>query len=455
MRGTRFVTVGLGLAIFLAACGGGGGRTDTPTPNGSGESPSGTPAEALLVIADPDGTHDVLEQALGQASVKKYFLTSRSMNEDSIDGLTFTDQTVWGTVPTAAFAQDADFKAAYEDAYGHPATVFGTAAAYDSVYVAALAAVAANSDDPAAIRGAINFVTNSPGQVTTYGSEAFSAASEELTSGTGADVNYIGASGQVDIDDRGEMAKSSVQTWRVINDTIAPIETRDIDLAAESGAVLPEGSQPLPAPTPDGFFSIGIIVPDSDEGTALSDAAQLAVDEINAAGGVWGGDVTLHIQTLGGPEQAAHAAGLLVTDDGVGAIIGPTTEEATEVMLSTATDANVPVLSLSSDPALSGVEDPNNVLFRFVPSDALQMPVLANLFLEGYATPTPTQGIAPGEGPLPGSVCVVYQDGPAFRQMADAYKTAMDHKKATVRASMSFNPDSADYSALLRDCIGA
>lgn len=457
MRSNRFVTLGLvvGLLVVLAACGGGGSKSSV-TPIDSGGAPSvtsGPAAEALLVIADPASTKAVLSEALRQASVKKYFLTSRSMDPASFEGLTFRDETIWGTAPTAPFAQDEEFNAAYERAYGHPASdVLGTAAAYDSVYVVALAAIAANSAERAAIRAAIPYVANSPGEITRYGGAAFSTAVAVL--GSGANVNYIGASGQVDLDANGEIAKTSVQTWRLTNDTIARIETRDIDLDAE--ATLPDGRPPVLGATPDGALSIGIIVPDDESGTALSDAARLAVREINAAGGVWGRDIAFHIQTIGSASQATHAAGLLITDDGVEAIIGPTTADAVQEVLRPAAEANLALLSLSTDPALTALADPKNVLFRMVASEALQMPVLANLFLESYATPTPVDSEAAGEaGPAPGSVCVLYQDGAAFRQMAATYSTAMEHKQATVRASESFDPASANYESLLKGCIGS
>jgi ABC-type branched-subunit amino acid transport system substrate-binding protein len=459
MRRTRFVTLALsaGLLMLIAACGG-GGSSSSSTPVDSGSSPSATagpPAEALLVVADPASTNAALSQALALGSVKKYFLTSRSMDPASFAGLTLSDETIWGTVPTAPFAQADDFNNAYENAYGHPpADVFGTAEAYDSVYVVALAAVAANSADHAAIRDAISYVANSPGDVETYGVGAFTAATGILAAGQ--DINYIGASGQVDLDSNREIAKSSVQTWRVINGTIARIETRDIDLAAEAGAVLPQASPPLPAATPDTALSIGIIVSDDEDGTAISDAAQLAVDEINAAGGVWGQDISFHIQTIGSAGQVSHAAGLLITDDGVEAIIGPTSADATQEVLAPAGDANVPVLSLSTDPALTGFEDTKNVLFRLVASEALQMPVLANLFLEGHATPTPIGSETPAAtASAAGSVCVVYQNGAAFEQMAAAYATAMEFKQAKVRANVSFDPTSANYETLLKGCIGS
>ena len=457
MRTAQFVTFGAigALLALLAACGGGGSKpSSTPAESVAPSATGGPKAEALLIVADPDATKAVLAQALTLGSVKKYFLTSRSMDPASFDGLTFTDATVWGTVPTAPFAQDDDFNAAYESAYGHPASdVFGTAAAYDSVYVIALAALAANSADNAAIRDAIPFVANAPGEITTYGEGAFSTAADALVGG--GNVSYIGASGQVDLDANGEIAKSSVQTWRLINNTIAPIETRDIDLAAEAGVVLPEGTPPSPGATPERALSIGIIVSDDHSGTALSDAARLAVDEIDAVGGVWGQDITFYVETIGGAAQASHAANRLITDFGVQAIIGPTSADAVQEVLPPAAEANVPLLSLSTDPALTAVDDPKNVLFRMVASDALQMPVLANLFLEGYPTPTPTAGIAPGEGPLPGSVCVLYQAGAAYEQMVATYATAMTHKKATIRASVSFDPASGDYESLLKGCIGS
>ena len=176
------------------------------------------------------------------------------------------------------------------------------------------------------IRDNITYVANSPGDIVKYGADAFSEAHDSVAQGQ--DVNYIGASGQVDIDANGELAKTSVQTWRVLNGTIAPIETRDIDVAAESGAEVPQGSPPVAATAPDTALTIGIIVTDDDNGTALSDAAKLAIDEIDAGGGVWGNDVALQVETISGADQASTAASRLITDSKVGAIIGPTAADA-------------------------------------------------------------------------------------------------------------------------------
>lgn len=451
---SRNVAIGLACCAVLAltACGGSSSPTTTPPRVGDTIVPSGPKADALLVIADPNATKAALTEALSEASVKKYFLTSLSMDPASFAGLQLAGDTIWGTVLTPPSADTAAFNTAYQDAYGHAAgDVPGTAAAYDSVYVVALAALAANSADPAVIRDSLTFVANSPGDIAKYGTDAFSAAAGVI--GQGQDVNYIGASGQVDVDANGEIAKTSVQTWRVLNGTVAPIETRDIDLAAEAGAVIPPGSPRAPATAPSATLTIGMIVSDDDAGTALSNAAKLAVDEINAAGGVWGKDVGLSVETISGAGQAATAANKLIIDSKVAAIIGPQTAAAVNEALAPATSAKVALLALSEDPAISSFADTSNVLFRMVPSQALQMPVLANLFLEGYATPTASP--AASEAPAPGSVCVIYQAGVGGQQMANAFADAMKFKKATVRASLSFDPASADYKSLLQSCIGS
>jgi ABC-type branched-subunit amino acid transport system substrate-binding protein len=459
MRPPRIVTIALacGAVLALAACGGGSNSTPTPAGSNASGATSGPKADALLVIADPERTKDVLNEALTEAAVKKYFLTSLSMNPDSFNGLTFADETIWGTVLTPPSADAGAFNTAYQDAYGHPASdVPGTAAAYDSVYVVALAALAANSDNPAVIRDNITYVANSPGDIVKYGTDAFSEAAAGVSQGQ--DVNYIGASGQVDIDANGELAKTSVQTWRVLNGTIAPIETRDIDIAAELGAEVPQGSPPVTATAPDTALTIGMIVPDTPTGASLSQAAHLAVDEVNAAGGVWGHDVVFELTTIAATSEAADAATRLINDAHAQVILGPTSVDDVSAVFDVTSAANVPLLSLSGDPALTALTDTNKVLFRMVPSEALQMPVLANLVLEGQASPilteTPTGSPEVSATPT-GSVCVLYQAGTGQEQLAKAFASAMQHKNATVRASVAFDPDSADYKSLLQGCIGS
>jgi len=428
------------VALAIAACSGGGSKSSTsPTPSGSASTsnapvPTG-PANALLVIGSPDATKAVLADATSLALVKNYLLTSLSMDPASFAGITFaSDDTVWGAEPAAPQADSQAFLDAYNGAYGAPPAGVPVAAAYDSVYLIALAAVAANSSVGSAIRDNIDFVANSPGDVAKYGGDAFATATQTLAAG--GEINYIGASGQVDLDANGEASKGGAQTWKVINGQIAPIETRDVDLAAESGDSVPAGelkTSTTPATAP---LVIGILVTDDDAGVALGNAAQLAVDQINGAGDVLGQSVQLVKQTITGASDAGAAATSL-TDSGAGAIIGPVAADAVSAALDVAKAKSVPLLALSSATELSAL-DGGGFLFRIVPSDALQMPVLANLALEEHAD----------------NICVLYADGTVGKTMADAFQKAMQFKKANVRSSQAFDPAVGDYKSLLQTCIG-
>lgn len=422
------------LVALLAACGGGGSKSSgspaaSVAPSGS---PGAAPADGLVVIAPPGATDSVLSAAVALSSVKHYYLTSLSMDPAAFEGVTFAgDDVVWGTRPVPPSASADAFNTAYAASYGDPPAGAPVAAAYDAVYLAALAAAAGGTTDPATIKDNLPFVANSPGDIVTYGSDNFTQALAVLAT-EGGDVNYIGASGQVDLDATGQISKGSAQTWKVINGQIAPIETRDVDLAAESGADVPAGERKT-GPAAEGSLSIGVLVSDDEAGTALANAARLAVDEINAAGGLFGHDVLLDVQTYTDPAEAGSAG---TVNSHV--IIGPADAAAVAPALAEAKTASVPLLALSSAPQLGGL-DSGGYLFQVVPSDALQMPVLANLAHEDKVT----------------SVCVMHARGADEDALAAAFQAAEQFKSATVRASEAFDPASADYAALLQSCIGA
>ena len=128
-----------------------------------------------------------------------------------------------------------------------------------------------------------------------------------------------------------------------------------------------------------------MIATDDEIGTAVSNAAQLAVDEINGAGGVFGLVSCWRWRRL--PTRAAPARPRLpIVEAGAGAIIGPVAADAVGPALDEAKGASVPLLALSSAPELSALDGGGGFLFRLMPSLALQMPVLANLALESEAT---------------------------------------------------------------------
>jgi branched-chain amino acid transport system substrate-binding protein len=125
------------------------------------------------------------------------------------------------------------FVAAYEAAYGElPPTPY-LREVYDAVYVIALAAETAGSNDRTAIRDALRDVA-AGGEAVSPGAEGFAAAVAALAGGE--DIDYQGASGTVDFDAAGDIASGQILIWQVTGDTIEDIDARTVDLAGGAGA---------------------------------------------------------------------------------------------------------------------------------------------------------------------------------------------------------------------------
>jgi ABC-type branched-subunit amino acid transport system substrate-binding protein len=394
------LTTGLtGIVTLALACGDDDGSS--PSPSGGSPGPTAAdvgPAEAVAVFAPAEGTHAVVEALLARDDIRLVLAAESSRDAASFDGLTVPGdfEIVGASTASTARANEA-FEAAYEDAAGSPPDDTARQT-YDAVYVAALAAAAANNSDPAAVATHVPYVANPPGEIIGPGADEFARALTLLAEG--ADVNYVGVSGLVDIDANGDLSKGAVEVWKLINGAVAPLETRDVDLAAEIEAENPPGS-PAPAAEPPGDPLVGTTTTDMS-------AAEIATEEINAAGGVFGQPV----QQIGG-EGAAHIVIASAAD--------------------TAPAEDVVVLSLST------TADPNTAddfLFRLAPPATLQAPVLANLAVEREI----------------GVICVVHSDDPAGQAMATAFKTAFEHKGGAVR--QVFALASGDEGDLLAECIG-
>ncbi|KPJ94296.1 MAG: hypothetical protein AMS18_03940 [Gemmatimonas sp. SG8_17] len=124
---------------------------------------------------------------------------------------------------------------------------------------------------------------------------------------------------------------------------------------------------------------IGLFAPvggDDPVGTAMYEAAQLAIEEVNAIGGFAG--VPLRLMTRwdddpwrGGSKQMIK----LVYEDSVWAVIGSVSGEATHIAEQVITKAWVPLLSpASADPTLTFIRIP--WMFRLPPDDEAQAEII-------------------------------------------------------------------------------
>ena len=128
--------------------------------------------------------------------------------------------------------------------------------------------------------------------------------------------------------------------------------------------------------------------PLAEYGPEMQLGVELAIEHINAAGGVNGQDVTFVTgDTRVDPTQAVEEARRLVDVEGVHAIVGPLSSTATLAVADSVTGpSGIPHISPSAtSPALTEADD-DGYLFRTTGSDAVQGIVLAQLVeSEGHA----------------------------------------------------------------------
>ncbi len=156
-----------------------------------------------------------------------------------------------------------------------------------------------------------------------------------------------------------------------------------------AGAAAASIAGAVPAQAADDEVKIGLLFdvtgPVANFVPPMLDAAKLAVDQVNAQGGILGGKklVTVVADTQGSPQVAVDAANKLVNAEKVATVIGALLSGTT---LASAQSVIVPagVVQISptaTTPVLSSLKD-NDWVFRVVPSDSYQGPVLAKMLMD-------------------------------------------------------------------------
>ena len=428
----------VGLLIF-AACGDDDDDGDGVTPV-EGETPAAAAdVEALAAICFPESCRTALREAIEQGLIDQFIFVDGSKSQDMFDDIGVENfEGMSGTAPGAA---DPDLAQAFEDAYN--ASEFGPIPAlpflresYDAVYLIALAAAAANSTDSADIRDNLRYIANPGGEVINPGTAGFTTALGLLDAGE--DIDYEGAAGPQDFDANGDVAKGAIEIWKIVDGeiTVQSSEVSDLGTAAE-------GTLSRADTTPTDPLKIGILVPFtgdlSDFGPAFFDAAKLAAQEINAAGGVFGQDIELVDADTGTVEATGvESANTLIDVEGVSAIVGAASSGVTLPIAESVTGpAGILMISPSStSPALTLVAD-NDFLFRSTISDAAQGVVLAELAIELGFT----------------SVCTFFVNTAYGEGLSDQFKETFESLGGTVPAAVPHEQEQTTYVSELQTCV--
>ncbi|MBT3343069.1 MAG: ABC transporter substrate-binding protein [Gemmatimonadetes bacterium] len=144
-------------------------------------------------------------------------------------------------------------------------------------------------------------------------------------------------------------------------------------LLACSSDDTPSRSSSEPAVAP---IQLGLLVPASGSwarGLSWHRAAQMAVDEINASGGVLGHPLSLSVLDTETVSAVAVEGARRLVGEGVVAVIGPGTSSATiEVAQQVLIPAGIPMITPSAtSPVVAGIED-SGLVWRTVASDEFQ-----------------------------------------------------------------------------------
>ncbi|TMC00438.1 MAG: hypothetical protein E6J42_01025, partial [Chloroflexi bacterium] len=168
------------------------------------------------------------------------------------------------------------------------------------------------------------------------------------------------------------MAAGLVEVWKLENCKIVDVPNSPVrvDLAGDAGVDVPAGSLKAASAAPTEPLKIGALLSFTgdlkDFGQPILDAMNLAADEINAGGGVWGSNIQIVKGDDGtAQEQGKTEATRLVNVEKVNAIVGALSSGVTIPVAENITGpAGVLQISpASTSEAVTSAKD-NDFLFR-------------------------------------------------------------------------------------------
>lgn len=168
-------------------------------------------------------------------------------------------------------------------------------------------------------------------------------------------------------------------------------------------------------------------------GQTSLNGVRMAVEEVNAAGGVNGSPLELAVgDTQTNPQAGVDAAKRLASTEGVSGFVGALSSGVTIPVASSVSAVEmIPQISgASTSPVITNLED-GGYLFRTVPSDALQGAVLADVVFE--------KGVS--------NVAVVYLNNDYGQGLAEAFEASFEGE---VTAMVAFEEKQASYRSELQ-----
>jgi ABC-type branched-subunit amino acid transport system substrate-binding protein len=251
---------------------------------------------------------------------------------------------------------------------------------YDAVVVTALAAQAAGTNDANVFKELVNGIT--------FGGEKctdFAACLEVINNG--GNVDYDGISGPLSFTDAGEPAQASFGILQFGEDNKLDQDATEYVIAGdENNASTDEGPAYAPAGATGEPLVIGTLLPLTGNLAFLGPpevaGARLAVNDINAAGGVLGQPVQL-IEGDSGDASTDTATQTVdrLLQGGANAIIGAASSGVSLTVIDRITGSGVVQFSPANTSDQFTDYNDNGLYFRTAPPDTLQSRALSDLII--------------------------------------------------------------------------
>ena len=249
---------------------------------------------------------------------------------------------------------------------------------YDAVVITALAAQMAGTNDANVFKAYVNGVT--------FGGEPCSDFASCLAIiNAGGNPDYDGISGPLSFTDAGEPAQASFGLLQFGEDNALDDTMTEYVIAGdEANAATDEGPAPVAPGATGEPLVIGTLLPQTGNLAFLGPpevaGVQLAINEINAAGGALGQPVGLVTGDSGdaSTDTATQTVDRLL-QSGVNAIIGAASSGVSLTVIDTITGAGVLQFSPANTSDQFTDYADNDLYFRTAPADTLQARALADL----------------------------------------------------------------------------
>ena len=172
--------------------------------------------DALAVLSYTGQASVYVREALEGDYADKFLFADGTKGSEWIEGINAWEALdgSLGTAQGSAGSPSKDaFESAYTESYGAPPSHPFMGEHYDAAVLTALAAAKAGSTtDSAAIRDALRFVANAPGEVVGPGRNEIARALALLADGQ--DINYNGAGGDIEFDENGDVF-GTIEIWQI------------------------------------------------------------------------------------------------------------------------------------------------------------------------------------------------------------------------------------------------